>query len=135
MAAINRAVAALRVIGDELTPDEVTRVLGAEPTYAHTKGEVLQRPKGRIAKLGMWRLEVPPSEPSEFNAQVALLLSQLNQDTQVWRELSAKYEISLFCGWFMRESNEGEDLSPTTLSALGNRGISLALDIYAPDED
>jgi Domain of unknown function (DUF4279) len=135
MAAINRAVAALRIVGEELNPSEITRMLGAEPTYSHSKGDVLIRPRGRIAKLGMWRLEALPLEPSDFNAQVASLLDPLTQDLCAWGELSSKYSISLFCGWFMGESNEGEDLSPKTLMALGSRGISLALDIYAPDAE
>lgn len=135
MAAINRAVAALRIIGDELNPSEITALLGAKPTYSHAKGDVLQRPKGRIAKVGMWRLEALPLEPSEFNDQVASLLAQVTQDLHVWGALSEKYDVSLFCGWFMRESNEGEDLSPATLLALGTRGISLGLDIYAPDDE
>lgn len=135
MAAISRAVASLRVAGDELMPSEITKMLGVEPTFAHCKGEVLQRPKGRIAKFGLWRLDAAPLEPSDFNVQVASLLDVLPQDVQIWRELGAKYEISLFCGWFMRESNEGEDLAVATLAALSNRGISLGLDIYAPDDE
>lgn len=35
----------------------------------------------------------------------------------------------------MRESTEGEDLSVATLTALSIRGISLGLDIYAPDDE
>ena len=38
-------------------------------------------------------------------------------------------------GWFMKESNEGVDIKPSTLAALGSRGIALALDIYAPESD
>jgi Domain of unknown function (DUF4279) len=134
MSAINRAVATLRVRGEELNPSEITRLLGSEPTYAYSKGEVLARPKGRIAKFGMWQLEAAPLEPSDFNTQVASLLDQLTQELQIWQELTAKYDISLFCGWFMRESNEGEDLSSKTLISLGQRGLSLGLDIYAPDD-
>ena len=135
MAAISRAVATLRVRGDELNPGEITRILGSEPTYAYSKGDVLPRPKGRIAKFGMWRLEAPPLEPSDFNTQVASLLGQLTQDMRIWQELTSRYDVSLFCGWFMKESNEGEDLSPKTLIALGHRGLSLGLDIYAPDDE
>jgi hypothetical protein len=135
MSAINRAVATLRVKGEELNPSEITRLLGSEPTYAYSKGDVLIRPKGRIAKFGMWRLEAAPLEPSDFNTQVASLLDQLTQDLQIWQELTEKYDISLFCGWFMRESNEGEDLSSKTLISLGQRGLSLGLDIYAPDDE
>lgn len=135
MAAIGKAVATLRVRGEELSPSEITRLLGSGPTYAYSKGEVLQRPKGRIAKFGMWQLEATPLEPSDFNIQVASLLEQLTQDMHIWQDLTARYDVSLFCGWFMSESNEGEDLSAATLIALGSRGISLGLDIYAPDDE
>lgn len=135
MSAISRAVATLRVRGDELSPGEITRLLGSEPTCAYSKGDVLLRPKGRVAKFGMWRLEATPLEPSDFNTQVASLLDQLTQDMHIWQELTERYDVSLFCGWFMRESNEGEDLSPKTLISLGQRGLSLGLDIYAPDDE
>jgi hypothetical protein len=42
--------------------------------------------------------------------------------------------VALFCGWFMRESNEGVEISAHTLGLLGERGIVLSLDIYGPDD-
>jgi hypothetical protein len=35
----------------------------------------------------------------------------------------------------MGGSNEGASISPKTLTALGERGIELAVDIYGPDTD
>ena len=35
----------------------------------------------------------------------------------------------------MGGTNEGVTISATTLKALGERGIELALDIYGPDTD
>jgi len=60
------------------------------------------------------------------------LLCTLTADVLVWRELSMKFHVSVFCGWFMFDLNEGVDLAPKTLSMLGERGIRLGLDIYAP---
>jgi len=44
-----------------------------------------------------------------------------------------RFEVDIFCGLFMGSSNEGLSLSPRTLSALGQCGIELGLDIYGPD--
>ena len=40
--------------------------------------------------------------------------------------------MDLFCGLFMHESNEGAEISPASLTALGDRGVKLSLDIYSP---
>jgi hypothetical protein len=41
----------------------------------------------------------------------------------------------VFCGWFVNEGNEGVEIEPHALRALGERGIKLDLDIYGPDGD
>ncbi len=63
------------------------------------------------------------------------MLEGLTQDFDVWHSLAGRYKIDVFCGWFMKESNEGVDITSETLVALGQRGIALALDIYAPDDN
>ena len=87
-----------------------------------------------FAKEGMWRLDATPMEPSDFNGQVASLLGSITQDLSIWANLAYRYEVSLFCGWFVSEGNEGEDISAATLLALGSRQIDLALDIYGADD-
>jgi hypothetical protein len=42
MAQLDRSVAALRITGDALSPDVITRSLGCEPTSAQPKGEELK---------------------------------------------------------------------------------------------
>src|SRR4051812_34647695 len=39
MAHVQRSVVTLRIGGDDLVPDEITKLLGAKPTAAETKGE------------------------------------------------------------------------------------------------
>jgi Domain of unknown function (DUF4279) len=138
VATLQLSVAALRVFGDDVIPSEISRLLGAEPSKASIKGEPLQgKPSGRsrTARTGSWRLQVPDREPGDPNAQVAQLLGQLTTDLQVWRDIAERFQVDLFCGWFMGESNEGISLSPETLRALGERGIELQLDIYGPESE
>lgn len=135
MANLHRSVATLRVTGDALIPSEITTLLGAKPSEAQTKGDQLIGPRTgriRIAKFGMWRLEASEREPEDLDGQVHELLSQLTADLSVWADITREFEINLFCGLFMEVGNEGVLLSPSTLTALGQRGIELHLDIYAP---
>lgn len=135
MAYLHRAVASLRIAGDDLIPLEVSALLGAEPTLAREKGKEWLTPLGqtRIATKGQWHLHATDTEPENLDAQVAELLGKLTPDLSVWNKLSANFEIDLFCGWFMQEGNEGVEISPLTLKALGERGIMLGIDLYGPD--
>lgn len=136
MGALERSVATLRVSGDDLRPEEITALLGASPTHAQIKGETLVSASGRerIARFGMWRLRAKDTEPEDLNAQVEELLAQLTPDLAVWRELSERYRIDLFCGLFMANGNDGVSIAPRILLALGERGIELELDIYSPTD-
>jgi hypothetical protein len=126
-------MAALRVIGDDVVPQEISALLGAEPTHAQRKGDTVPTTSGgRIAAFGLWRLSAPDKEPEDLDGQVSWLLSQLTQDLEAWRFISRQFRIDLFCGWFMDGTNEGVSLSPATLLALGERGIELGVDLYAP---
>ena len=75
------------------------------------------------------------SHPRDLDSQIAELLAGMTDDLAVWQRLTSVYHADIFCGLFLEQENEGISLSPTTLQLLGERGIELALDIYAPDED
>ena len=138
MPAIHRAVATLRILGEELDPDEISGLLGHPPTNSVRKGESPAKRSGisrHVSKNGVWRLEATLTEPENLDAQIEELTSKLTSDLKIWCNLSTKYKVDLFCGWFMKETNEGVDISAHTLQALSSRNIALALDIYAPDSD
>ena len=137
MPALHKAVASLRVFGDDLDPNEISRLLGAQPSDARRKGQELPTRSGQTgyARTSIWRLDAPDTEPEDLNRQVATLLGALTSDLDTWRGIASRYTLRLFCGWFMRGGNEGVDVSPDTLLALGSRGIELSLDIYGPDAD
>jgi hypothetical protein len=121
--------------GDDLVPEEVSRMLGAYPTHGQRKGEVVVLKSGatRTATFGQWRLEATDAQPESVNEQISQLLGQLTQDLEVWAALARRFRIDLFCGWFMNESNEGVCINAASLRALGQRGIELDVDLYAPD--
>lgn len=137
MAQLERSAVCLRIIGDALIPEEITKMLGYPPTDAQTKGETLTGKKTgtkRIAPFGMWRLEAEESKPENLDGQIDEILDKLTTSLDVWAKIGEQFEVDLFCGLFMGKYNEGLSLSPVTLAAIGLRGIELDLDIYGPDE-
>lgn len=131
MVEVARTKASLGFFGDALDPAELTRLLGAEPTHAYRKGDNARAP-GRV---GSWRLEAQAREPGDLDAQIRELLDGLTTDLSVWRELSTRFRSRVFCGLFMRESNEGLEIDPATLAELGARGLLLSMDIYDASPD
>ena len=83
MAHLQRSVATLRIIGDDLVPERITELLGCEPTASQTKGQIIRGHKtGQeiVMKKGMWRLEATDCEPEDLDRQVPELLGKLTQD-------------------------------------------------------
>jgi hypothetical protein len=133
-------MATLRITRDDLVPAEVTAALGCEPTRSWAKGDTVtssQRPTPRTARFGMWSLEADDTAPADVDvdAQVNAILDRLTTDEMVWGRLRARYNVNLFCGWFMDRVNEGVCVEPETMSALGARGILLDVDLYGGPVD
>jgi hypothetical protein len=136
MASLDHTAASLRIFGDDLDPEELTRLLGHEPSVSELKGqEIVGKTTGniRVARTGSWRLHASRQAPGDLDAQIVELLSKLSSDLSVWRGVSERFRMDLFCGLFLKGGNEGATISAKSLASLGNRGIELGLDIYGGD--
>jgi hypothetical protein len=136
VAELYRAVASLRLSGDELDPDALTARLGVEPTMSYAMGDEIPSRCGRPreARTGFWSLDTEETSPADLNSQVQALLARLPADLDLWADLDSKFEIDLFCGWFMNGMNEGTEVTPETLIGLGQRRITLSIDLYGGPE-
>lgn len=134
MAHIETSLASLRIFGDEVDPAAITRLMGVQPCRSSRKGdEVIGKVTGvkRIERTGSWTLKAEPRTPENLNGQIAELLDRLPNDLLMWKDLSQRFRVDLFCGIFMKESNEGMMISPQSLVLLGERFVTLSLDVYA----
>jgi ABC-type phosphonate transport system ATPase subunit len=59
----------------------------------------------------------------------------LSSDLTAWKDLSRRFGGRFFCGLFMQNTNDGLRLEAPTIAAIGDRGLALDFDIYAPDND
>lgn len=131
-----RTKATLRIWGDDLFPEEISKLLGVKPTMSERKGDVsVGKASGnkRVAKTGNWSLESAINFEGDLDAQVNELFAQLSADLDVWRLLAARYSIDVVCGVFMQTGNDGFAFNAATLRLLGERGARLDLDIYDAD--
>ncbi|MEL7151200.1 MAG: DUF4279 domain-containing protein [Pseudomonadota bacterium] len=138
MAVLSGSAASLRFFGDDLDPDELTRLLGCQPTKSERKGEeIVGKVTGnnRTARSGGWRLRAERREPGDFDAQISEILDQLTNDRSIWQNLTSRFQADVFCGLFMEEGNEGISLSNETLRRLAERGLTIDFDIYDSSDD
>lgn len=135
MAGLHDTVTALRIHGDDVVPDEITRLLGTEPTKSHAKGDRNIGKAGREYapwKSGIWLVSTEHQSPGDIDKQTSDLLGRMTSDLGIWRELASRFRLDLYCGLFLALDNEISVLSAQTLKALGDRGVELILEIYAP---
>ena len=133
---LHHSCAALRIAGDSLKPDAISRLLGCRPTLGFVKGQI-EPSKGKpiVRETGGWHLDATGQQPGDVNAHVAQLFRQVNSDVSAWAALAGEYETDLFCVYFMSEADEGLEVSAETLKVLGDRGIKLELRIYSPAKE
>ncbi|WP_430416378.1 DUF4279 domain-containing protein [Parasphingorhabdus sp.] len=135
MGVLHKSAASLGFYSDDLDPSHISEVLGARPTVGVRKGGVWKTATGaeKIAVTGSWRLSFARRSPGDLDGQIQEILAKLTSDTAAWRLLSERYNGRVFCGLFLASGNEGIRLEPRTITAMGERGLFLDLDIYGSE--
>ncbi len=131
---IGRTSASLRLAGEELDPDEITRLLGHLPTSAYRKGDPVTRDGRGQRRQSLWSLTSDLPDSATINQHVSHLLQSVSQDRTVWQSL-ARFTPDIFVGLFLTRFNQGDSISPEVASLLAERGIELNLDIYSDTDE
>ncbi len=83
---IDRCKVTLRVIGDDLIPEEVTQLLGCSPTQCETKGMSVLGRDGRVRRVAKWGTS-EDAGASDVEEVVLDLLRRLPSNRVVWQTL------------------------------------------------
>ncbi|HEX2972037.1 MAG TPA: DUF4279 domain-containing protein [Tepidisphaeraceae bacterium] len=130
---VDRTTVSLRVFGDALNPEEITKLLGHAPTKARRKDDVIPDKRyHRVANTGCWLLESDTPEDVDVEEQILRLLQKLTADLEVWGRLADEFQVDLFCGLFIDDFNRGFSLSSAVLQAMSERRLVIGFDIYCP---
>jgi hypothetical protein len=130
---IDEVRVSLGVYGDDLDPDMVTAMLGAQPSRCHRKDDLLHPDRGIRARTGAWLLESGPPVQQELEQHISKLLAQVTPDLNTWRQLADLFDLKIWCMLTVLDWNRGCDLSSELLHQLADRRLGLGFDIYADD--
>lgn len=124
----------LRIMGHDLDPLEISRLLELEPTAFHARGDQRTGASGKrysqyTEGLWAWAPGVDESEPvAEHLRMLVDVLERKATLLQRLRKLGLRMDI--FIGLFGPDSNFGVSLSADLLERLGRLGVDLDFDIY-----
>ncbi|HLF77099.1 MAG TPA: DUF4279 domain-containing protein [Dehalococcoidia bacterium] len=116
--------------GEDLDPEEITRLLGTTPDDSHKKGD--QRYSWRTNlrwTSGHWSIDVRSGAPDEIGNAIADVLDRIAHPGAL-PDLAAHYKPTLRIGIFLEAENRGFDLSPSLVERIGSYGLALDFDIY-----
>jgi hypothetical protein len=114
----------------------VTAELGVSPSFSARRGDRRESKAGEITqRIGIWILELAESREWQLADGITTLLAGLPRSLEVWRTLTSKASVDLYCGLHLADWNRGLELPPGVLGQLAERGIALHLDIYYDPPD
>lgn len=134
---LQRASVTLLINDDDLVPEELTALLGREPDTGVRKGESFVPHHGgvRTARTGMWHLSTGYREPPNIDQQITELLRSLPDSLAIWGDLTTRFDCCyITVGVYFADDSwtGGIFLEPQTLLMLGERGLAIDFDMYAP---
>jgi hypothetical protein len=133
---IDTVEVSLRLFGEGVEPDEITRLLGCQPTSSRRKGDVIPDKRyHRVASKGIWLLQGQADSNVELERQVQSLLEIVTDDLSIWHDLTNRFQVDIFCGLFLNNVNRGFALSPELMKRLADRRIKIDFDIYSNVDD
>jgi hypothetical protein len=132
--------ASLQVSGDDLDPDQITRLLEQEPTRMQRRGVPLLRPDGTERyppRFGRWARDLRPSQTDEWDIAevINLLFEGLPQDLSVWEQVAALGRIRVTFGLNIPTSNREFELEHDLMRFLSDRRASILFDIYCEQDN
>ncbi len=124
-----------RVMGTDLEPAEVSRLLEMEPTKAHARGGANLGQSGRRYSdfsEGLWAWSPDLSLSAPLAAHLRVLIEVLEPKAAAVRRLKKMgLRLDLFVGIFGAEGNFALLLEHDLLMRLGGLGVDLVFDVYA----
>lgn len=111
--------ASLRIVSLTMSPAEITKTLGIEPTRAYAIGTPVK-----------WILESGLDESEPLNLHINKLLLLIESKVERFKELISVCDIEIFCGFSSENGQGGFVLDAELLKRLNIIPLDLVLDLY-----
>ena len=126
--------ASFRIMGKDLDPSEVTKLLNMHPDQSHRCGDPNMSTSGRRYAdytEGLWAIDSSVDETHAIEAHLEALVTKLWKDREILQEFRKRgYKMDIFIGIFDIGDNMGCVLKNTLLRRVMQLGVDLDLDFY-----
>jgi hypothetical protein len=119
--------ATLCISGPDLDLDDVTQLMGCEPSDVTHKGDLTG--SDSVSDESRWFLAsaLPQEEPVEKH--ILDVLQKPTADLRTWRHLGSKHSVHINCMLQLEDIFRGFTLSSRTLRLLAERRVELSFDV------
>ena len=135
-----RTLATLRIYGDDLDPQSITRRLGLQPSDSQRRGEIKAGIRGRqrTVKVGGWFLSSEDHVQSkDLRRHLDWLLDRLLPAKEEILELQEEDAIKMGvnCIWWSESGQGGPTLWPEQMQCLAGLNLECGFDVAFFGED
>jgi hypothetical protein len=127
-----RYSATLRICGDGLDLDEISRTLGLAPTHQHRKGEQVN-PRGSDASHvwphDMWSYKVPIDSERPLEEHIMALWNGIRPHIPYLQDLQRNFELDVFCGYRSNSATAGFQVSHRCLGLFSELKIPFGVSV------
>ena len=126
--------ASFRIMGQDLDPSEITKLLNLHPDQSHRCGDPNMSKSGRRYAdytEGLWALDSSVDETHAIDEHLEALVTKLWNHRALLQEFRKRsYKMDILIGIFGIDDNMGLVLKHTLLRRVMQLGVDLDLDLY-----
>jgi hypothetical protein len=120
--------ATLRIAGNDLDIDKITRKMGILPTHSHRKGE--RRSRGAPPwQHDMWSYTPPIDEAQPLHEHIMALWNAVRPHMSYLRNLKQKYHVDIFCGYRSNSDTAGFDVDYQCLGLFAELEVPFGISV------
>jgi Domain of unknown function (DUF4279) len=123
----HRYTVELRVFGETLDPESITRETGLQPCQVRLVGD---RIGTRTYTKAMWAFDGGGRDWDFLEDGLAFVLDRLGTSEKLFAKYGVEHHLIWWCGHFQSRFDGGPTLSAPLLARLGSFGAELFIDNY-----
>jgi hypothetical protein len=124
----------LAIYGEELVPDEITELLGCQPTDSNLRGDK-KGPSSPGFSKGAWFLQVRGEPPNTPEILTRKILTMVPSNREIWNQLKKRFDVQLRYGIHMSGWNKGFGLPHDLIASMAVLGVDVEFDLYAYESE
>ena len=120
--------ATLRIFGEGLDIDDVTRTLRVQPTHSHRKGE-RRGFEGPAWPQDMWSFEPSIDESRPLDEHVMALWNAIRPHTPYLRALKQSFHVDVICGYRSNSNGAGFEVDYRCLGLFADLEVPFGISV------